>query len=74
MLRIPWTALKTNDEVLTTARVDRELLITVMRRKLIYFGHLIRQNGLQQLLMEGRIDGARNRRRPRITWVDNIRR
>ena len=38
-----------------------------------YFGHIIRGDGIQRLLMEGRINGRRGRGRPRTMWTDNIK-
>ena len=45
ILRISWTAKKTNEWVLDRAGVKRELLDTVKARKLAYFGHTMRKEG-----------------------------
>ena len=34
---------------------------------------MIRRDNVHRLLLEGRIEGTRNRGRPRIEWTDNIR-
>ena len=39
ILRVSWTAKKTNEWVLNKAAVKRELLDTVKARKLAYYGH-----------------------------------
>ena len=44
---------------------------TIKQRKCIYFGHMIRGDGLQRLLLEGKFNG-RGRGRPRLTWFSNI--
>ena len=62
----------TNDEVLKRMKTERSLLNTIKKRKLRYFGHVKRQNGLLKQTLEGRIEGRRPRGRPRTTWVDNI--
>jgi len=49
MLRVSWTAKKTNEWVLNKAGVKRELLDTVKARTLAYYGH-----------MPGERDNARN--------------
>ena len=62
----------TNEEVLKRMKTERSLLSTIKKRKLRYFGHVKRQNGLLKQTLEGRIEGRRPRGRPRTTWVDNI--
>jgi hypothetical protein len=74
MLRIPWTDKVTNATVLQRVGRERELLVTVKRKKLAYFGHILRNRKyvMQQLMIFGRIEGNRRRGRPRTTWLDNI--
>ena len=43
MLRVSWTAKKTNEWVLNKAGVKRELLDTVKAWKLAYYGHTMRK-------------------------------
>ena len=69
MMRISWTEHKSNEEVLEMTVSKRSLIATMNKRKLQYFGHLIRQNGIQRLLLEGK----RGHRRPRMMWMDNIK-
>ena len=45
MLRVSWTAKKTNEWVLNKAGVKKELLDTVKARKLAYYGHTMRKQG-----------------------------
>ena len=45
ILRICWTAKKTNEWVLNKAGVKRELSDTVKARKLAYYGHTMRKQG-----------------------------
>lgn len=55
MLRIPWTARVSNVEVLNRMGKEMEVLFEIKRRRLEYFGHIIR-NGkyrLLQLVMKG---------------------
>ena len=54
-------------------KTKRSLLNTIKKRKCQYFGNIIRGDGLQRLLMEGRINGRRGRGRPRTMWTDNIK-
>ena len=45
ILRVSWTAKKTNEWVLNKAGVKRELLDTVKARKLAYYGHTMKKQG-----------------------------
>jgi len=45
ILRVSWTAKKTNEWILNKAGVKRELLDTVKARKLAYYGHTMRNKG-----------------------------
>jgi len=45
ILRVSWTAKKTNEWVLNTAGPKRELLDFVKARKLAYYGHIMRKQG-----------------------------
>jgi len=56
MLRVSWTAKKTNELVLNKAGVKRELLHTVKARKLAYYGHTMKKQG-------SCLDNARNNAR-----------
>jgi len=51
----------------------RELVSTVRKQKLQYLGHVIRAQNLGTHMLEGRIDGKRNRGRPRRRWLDDIK-
>jgi len=75
MLRVSWTAKKTNDWVFNKAGVKRELLDTVKARKLACYGHTMRKQGscLDKEIMQGTMLGARRRGRPRTAWMDNIK-
>jgi len=55
------------------AKCKRSLLNIIMKRKLQYFGHMTRKNSLQKLLLEGKVDGKRQRGRPRRMWMDDIK-
>jgi len=61
ILRVSWTAKKTNKWVLNTAGVKRELLDTVKARKLAYYGHTIRKQGncMEKEIIHGTMHNAR---------------
>ena len=75
VLRVSWTAKKTNEWVLNKAEGKRELLDAVKARKLAYYGHNMRTQGscLEKEIMQGTMPGARRRGRPRTAWMDNIK-
>ena len=51
----------TNEEVLRRLHKDRELLATVKRRKLEYFGPMLRvlKYRLLQTIMQGKVEGKK---------------
>ena len=59
ILRVSWTAKKTNEWILNKAEVKRELLDTVEARKLAYYGHTMRNTRE----LPGERDNARNNAR-----------
>jgi len=75
ILRVSWTARKTNEWVLNKAGVKRELLDSVKARMLAYYDHTMSKQGsfLEKEIMQGTMPGACRRGRPRMAWVDNIK-
>ena len=59
ILRVSWTAKKTNEWVRDNAGVKRELLDNVKARKLAYYGHTTRKQGN----LPGKRNNARNNTR-----------
>ena len=74
ILRVSWTAKKTNEWGLK-AGVKKELLDTVKARKLAYYCHTMRKQGscLEKEIMQRTVPGAQRRGRPRTAWMDNIK-
>lgn len=75
MLRIAWTDRIRNTEVLLRLNATTEVINTIKRRKLEYFGHVMRGQGyrLLQLIIQGRIVGRRLPGRRRTSWLKNLR-
>ena len=73
MLKISYLEHRTNEDVFKLAKSGRKLKIDILTRKIKYFGHLVRGNGLQRSILENYIPGSRGRGRPRHTWFTNIR-
>ena len=49
-----------------------EDLATVKRRKLKWYGHLTRSDGITKVTLQGTVEGRRRRGRPKKSWIDNI--
>ena len=49
-----------------------ELLAMVIKKKLIWFGHVIGSNSMSKTILQGSIEGIRRRGRPKMQWQDNI--
>ena len=62
IMRTSWIEHKSNEEVLSMINSKRLLVYMIKRRKLAYFGH-IRRDGIQRLLLDGKVNGKRSRGR-----------
>ena len=71
MLKVTWYSHTRNDEVLRRAGYEKSLLITIRRRQLEFFGHVMRK-GLEELFITGKIEGRRDRGRQRLTYLDSM--
>ena len=73
LLRVPWTARRTNQSILKDISPEYSLEGLMLKLKLQYFGHLIqRTDSLEKTLMLGKIEGGRRRGRQRMRWLDGI--
>ena len=73
LLRIPWTARRSNQSILKEVSPGISLERMMLKLKLQYFGHLMRRvDSLEKTLMLGGIGGRRRRGRQRMRWVDGI--
>merc|ERR1719295_41864 len=73
LLRVPWTARRSNQSILKEISSGISLEGTILKLKLQYFGHLMqRVDSLEKTVMLGRIGGRRRRGRPRMRWLAGI--
>ena len=73
LLRVPWTARRSNQSVLKEINSEYSLEELMLKLKLQYFGHLMqRDNSLEKTLMLGKIEGRRRRGWQRLRWLDGI--
>ena len=69
LLRIPWTARRSNQFILQEISPEYSLERLMLKLKLQYFGHLIqRTDSLEKTLMLGKIEGRRRRGWQRMRW------
>ena len=62
LLRVPWTARRSNQSILKEINPDSSLEGLMLRLKLQYFGHLVgRTDSLETTLMLGKVGGSRKR-------------
>ena len=72
LLRVPWTARRSNQSILKEISPGCSLEGLMLRLKL-HFGHLMRRaDSLEKTLMLGTIEGRRRRGRQRMRWLDGI--
>ena len=73
LLRVPWTARRSNQSILKEVSPGCSLEGLMLKRKLQSFGHLMqRVDSLEKTLMLGRIRGKRRRGQQRMRWLDGI--
>ena len=73
LLRIPWTAGRSNQSILKEISPKYSLEGLMLKLKLQYFGHLKqRTDWFEKTLMLGKIEGRRRRGRQRMRWLDDI--
>ena len=73
LLRVPWTARRSNQSILKEVNPGCSLEGLMLKLKLQYFGHLMRRvdSLVKTVMLEG-IEGRRRRGRQRMRWLDGI--
>ena len=73
LLRVPWTARRSNQSILKEVSPEYSLEGLMLRLKFQYFGHLMqRADSLEKTLMLGKIEGRRRRGQKRMRYLDGI--
>ena len=73
LLRVPWTARRSNYSVLKDINPEHSLERLMLKLKLLYFGHLMRRaDSLEKTLKLGKIEGRRRRVWQRMRRLDSI--
>ena len=72
-MRVPWTALRSNQSFLKEIGPEYSLEGLMLKLKLQYFGHLMqRTDSMEKTLMLRKIEGRRRRGQQRMRWLDGI--
>ena len=70
LLRVPWSAKKSNQSILKEINPEYSLEGLMLKLKLQYFGYLMqRADSLEKTLMLGKIEGKRRRGQQRMRWL-----
>ena len=73
LLRVPWTARRSNQSILKEISVEYSLEGLMLKLKLQHFDHLIqRTDSLEKTLMLGKVEGGRRRGQQKMRWLDSI--
>ena len=73
LLRVTWTAGRSNQSISKEIKAEYSLEGLVLKLTLQYFGHLmLRANSLDKTLILGKIKDNRRRGCQKIRWLDNI--
>ena len=73
VLRVPWTARRSNQSILKEISPEDSLEGLMLKLKLQYFGHLMRRtDSREKTLMLGKIEGKRRRGWQTMRWLDGI--
>ena len=73
LLRVPWTAVRSNQSILKESNPEYSLERLVLKLKIQYFGHLMwRADSMEKTWMLGKIESGRRRGWQRMRWLDGI--
>ena len=73
ILRVPWTARRSNQSVLKEINLEYSLERHMVKLKLQYFGHLMqRVDSLEKTMMLLKIEGERRKGQQRMRWLEGI--
>ena len=73
LLRVSWVERKTNKWVLEKIGSVLMLRKSMAERKMRFFGHIVRKNGMEKRLMQGKVEGKRRRGRPTTAWFQDLK-
>ena len=73
LLRVPWTARRSNQSILKEINPKYSLEVLMLKLKLQHFGHLMwRANSLEKMLMLGKIEGRMRKGWQKMRWLASL--
>ena len=72
LLRVPWTARRSNQSILKEISPEYSLEGLMLKLKLQYFGHLMQRTIIGKDPGAEKMEGKRKRGRQRMGWLDGI--
>ena len=73
LLRVPWTARRSDQSILTEISPEYSLEGLMLKLKLQSFGHLMgRTDSFEKTLILGKTEGGKRRGQQRMRWLDGI--
>ena len=72
MLHISWKDHVTNDDVLGRGRTERKLMNRIRTWQMSFLGHIMRKHIFEDIVVTGKIEGERSRRRPRLNFMKSL--
>ena len=72
ILRISYTRHITNEDVLNRMATTRIILNTAWNRQMSFFGHVMRNKEIENIIIDGNIEGERCKGRQRITYTKSL--
>ena len=74
ILKVSWTARRTNRRILRELRCKQTLLKRIREQQCKFFGHHMRKYQLEHLITTAKLDGKRSRGRMRESYLDGMAR
>ena len=65
-MKVPWTEHNANEDILLMVETERKIMDTVRSRQKRWLGHILRDDSLLRITLEGQIQGKKVHGRPRI--------
>ena len=72
MLKTSWAHWMSNELVLRRAETKWTLLMIIRKRHIEFLSHIMRKNGLEELILTGSVDGKRSRGKQREKCITNL--